>query len=259
MDQDSEVPDGFNRRLEVEALWQVDDSWTGEVFRQIQSGTSAKQIAEDANITISPVYAQIALYNALIEGTVSSSTHVAKGWAGRIRSWLKKKPLSAQLRDALEVQERALNAVANDTEAVQAEASEAVQKSRAAENQNIPGIYVYTLPHYVRHPFDLKTGRTLLKVGHSSVDALYRATSQSRITSLPEDPWLLRIYPSDASAETEKKFHAFLRDFDHEGVKGDRTGAEWFLTSLKALDRVALTLGLDVQIINDFNIDEERV
>jgi hypothetical protein len=247
----------YDRKVEVEALWEVDATWTGDVFRRIQSGMSARQIAEEANVTLSNVYGQIGLYNALIEGSVSSSTHVAKGWAGRIRTWLKKKPLSIDLRTALEEQERALNAVANDTQAVQAEASEAVEKSRAAENENIPGIYVYTLPHYVRHPFDLKTGRTLLKVGHSSVDALYRATSQGRITSLPEDPWLLRIYPSDASAEVEKKFHAFLRDFDHEGVKGDRTGAEWFLTSLKALDRIAFTLGLGVRVINDFIIDEE--
>ena len=258
MSDEIEVSVGFNRKEEVESLWRADDTWTGEVFRQIQNGVTVRQIADDANITISPIYAQVSLCNALIEGTVSSSTHVAKGWAGRIRSWLKKKPLSAELRAALEIQERALNAVANDTQAVQAEANEAVEKTMAAENENIPGIYVYTLPHYVRHPFDLKTGRTLLKVGHSSVDALYRATSQSRITSLPEDPWLLRIYPADASAEVEKKFHTFLRDFDHVGVKGDRTGAEWFLTSLKALDRIALTLGLEVRVINDFSIDEER-
>ena len=247
----------FDRKAEVEALWQTDDSWTGQVFRQIRSGMSPRQIAEEGNITLSPVSGQIALYNALIEGTVSTSTTVAKGWAGRIRTWLKKKPLSDELRAALEEQERALSSVANDEQAVQKEASEAVEKSKAAEDQNIPGIYVYTLPHYVRHPFDPKTGRTLLKVGHSSVDALYRATSQSRITSLPEDPWLLRIYPADGSAEVEKKFHAFLRDFDHQGVKGDRTGAEWFLTSLKALDRIALTLGLRVQIVNDFSIDED--
>lgn len=258
MSDQTEVSAKFDRRSEVEALWEADETWTGEVFRQIHSGLTAKQIAEEASITISPVYAQIALYNAIIEGTISSSTHVAKGWAGRIRTWLKKKSLSDELRAALEEQERALNAVANDTQAVQAEASEAVEKSRAAENENIPGIYVYTLPHYVRHPFDIKTGRTLLKVGHSSVDAIYRATNQSRITSLPEDPWLLRIYPSDASAAVEKKFHSFLRDFDHEGVKGDRTGAEWFLTSLKALDRIAITLGLEVRVINDFSIDEER-
>jgi hypothetical protein len=92
---------------------------------------------------------------------------------------------------------------------------------------------------------------------HSSVDALYRANSQTRVTSLPEDPWLLRIYPAESSLNAERQFHGFLRDADHDGVRGTRTGAEWFLTSLKFLDRIATTLGLEVRIINDFAIDDE--
>lgn len=145
----------------------------------------------------------------------------------------------------------------NDSQASEAESDEAIEKSKAAEAENIAGIYVYTLPHYVRYPYDGKTGRTLLKVGHSSVDALYRANSQTRVTSLPEDPWLLRIYPAGGSSQAERQFHGFLRDADHDGVRGTRTGAEWFLTSLKFLDRIATTLGLEMRIINDFAIDDE--
>ena len=86
---------------------------------------------------------------------------------------------------------------------------------------------------------------------------LYRATSQARVTSLPEDPWLLRIYPAEASLQAERQFHGFLHDADHEGARGTRTGAEWFLTSLKFLDRIATTLGREVRVINDFAIDDE--
>ena len=75
--------------------------------------------------------------------------------------------------------------------------------------------------------------------------------------SLPEDQWLLRICPPDAASQTERQFHGFLRDADHEGVRGGRTGAEWSLASLKSLDRIATTLGLDVRIINDFALDDE--
>jgi hypothetical protein len=91
----------------------------------------------------------------------------------------------------------------------------------------------------------------------SEVASLLRANSQTRVTSLPEDPWLLRVYPADASLSAERHFHAFLRDADHDGVRGSRTGAEWFLTSLKFLDRVATTLGLNVRIINDFALADE--
>lgn len=251
-------PFAFDRESEVAALLEADDTAAGDVWRRVRAGSTPQQIAEEDGITAGPIYSFINLHNALLHGTVSSSPSVARGVAGRIRTWLKSKPLSEQLRRALEEQEQLLNAVVNDSQAAHAESEEAVEKSKAAEAENIPGIYVYTLPHYVRHPYDPETGRTLLKVGHSSVDALYRAASQARVTSLPEDPWLLRIYPVEASSHVETQFHGFLRDADHDGVRGSRTGAEWFLTSLKFLDRIARTLGLEVRIINDFAIEDER-
>jgi hypothetical protein len=248
---------GFDRRSEVSALLDADETTAGDVWRRLKAGKTQQQIAEEDGITVGPVYSFINLHNALVEGTVSSSPSVARGVAGRVRKWLKTKPLSEQLRQALEEQEQLLNAVVNDSRASEAESEEAIEKSKAAEAENIAGIYVYTLPHYVRYPYDRKTGRTLLKVGHSSVDALYRANSQTRVTSLPEDPWLLRIYPVEGSSHAERQFYGFLRDADHDGVRGTRTGAEWFLTSLKFLDRIATTLELEVRIINDFAIDDE--
>lgn len=251
-------PISFDRESEVAALLEADDTAAGNVWRRVRAGSTPQQIADEDGITAGPIYSFINLHNALLHGTVSSSPSVARGVAGRIRTWLKTKPLSEHLRRALEEHEQLLNAVVNDSEAAHAESEEAVEKSKAAEAENIAGIYVYTLPHYVRHPYDPETGRTLLKVGHSSVDALYRAASQARVTSLPEDPWLLRIYPVEGSSHAETQFHGFLRDADHDGVRGSRTGAEWFLTSLKFLDRIARTLGLEVRIINDFAIDDER-
>jgi hypothetical protein len=83
---------------------------------------------------------------------------------------------------------------------------------------------------------------------------VFRAGSQARSTELPEDPWLLRIYPTDDSSEAEKKFHDALKAFDHHGVKGGRNGVEWFLTSVKALDKTAELLGLERIEVNDFEI-----
>ena len=50
--------------------------------------------------------------------------------------------------------------------------------------------------------------------------------------------------------------HAFLRAADHDGVRGSRTGAEWFLTSLKFLDHVGKSLHLEVRVMNDFAIED---
>ncbi|HLI58630.1 MAG TPA: hypothetical protein VKV21_03090 [Solirubrobacteraceae bacterium] len=247
----------FDRRAEVSALLDADETTAGDVWRRLRAGSTPQQIAEEDGNTLGPIYSFINLHNALLDGTVSPSPSVAKQVGGRVRKWLKTKPLSEPLRQQLEEQDRLLTAVVNNTEASEAESDEAIAKSKTAEAENAAGIYVYTLPHYVRHPYDGKTGRTLLKVGHSSVDALFRANSQTRVTSLPEDPWLLRIYPTDGSSHVERQFHGFLRDADHDGVRGTRTGAEWFLTSLKFLDRVATTLGLEVRVINDFAIEDE--
>jgi len=107
-----DTPGGFDRRAEVEALWEADETWTGQVFRQVKSGKSVKEMAAEWGITRGPVYGSIALFNALIDGTVSPHPTVARGWAGRIRTWLRDKELSPALRAALEEQEAALNAVA---------------------------------------------------------------------------------------------------------------------------------------------------
>ena len=255
---DNDLTDaGFDRRQEVSVLWDADQTSTGEVWRRLRAGATVQQIADEDRITTGPVYAAIRYHAALVDGAVSGSPSVARAHAGRIRAWLRAKPLSPQLRAELEDQEQKLNAIVHDEHASEVESETALENSRAAASENTAGIYVYTLPHYVRFPYDATTGRTLLKVGHSSVDALYRANSQTRVTSLPEDPWLLRIYPAEQSLEVEKDFHGFLRDADHTGVRGTRVGAEWFLTSLKFLDRIATTLRLDVRIINDFVIEDD--
>ena len=250
-------PEGFDRRAEVAALLEQDDTALGDVWRRLRDGATPQQVADEDEITLGPVYSFTGLQAALMDGTVSKAPTVARQHAGRIRKWLKTKPLSDGLRTALVEQEQQLNEVVNDSRATEAESEEAVQRSKEAVAENVVGVYVYTLPHYVRYPYDQKTGKTLLKVGHSSVDALYRATSQTRVTSLPEDPWLLRIYPADAASHVETQFHSFLRAADMDGIRGGRVGAEWFLTSLKFLDHVARSLGLEIQTVNDFEIEEE--
>lgn len=178
MVEDEPSNDGdFDRRTEVASLLDDDEGNIGDAWRRLKAGETPQQVAESWGVTVGPVYSFINLQNALLDGTVSSGPSVARGVAGRIRTWLRTKPLSPQLRQALELQEQQLNAVVNDAQAARTESDEAVQKSKDAEAEDIAGIYVYTLPHYIRYPYDPKTGRTLLKVGHSSVDALYRVSS----------------------------------------------------------------------------------
>ena len=66
--------------------------------------------------------------------------------------------------------------------------------SSTAEASGVRGIYVYTLPHYLRYPVDPSEDedestddRTYLKVGMSGKDIIQRVRQQVN-TALPEEP-----------------------------------------------------------------------
>lgn len=248
----------FDRRPEIEALLAADETVLGNVWRYRQEGLTPKQMAErEGTATVGFVYNYNDLLAVLHDGKVPESPSMAQTGARRIRSWLQAKQLSPELRAVLTEQESLLASRADDRRAQAAEVADAVKATKDAEATGRPGIYVYTLPHYIRHPFDAATGKTLLKVGHSSVDAYYRAGSQGRLTALPEDPILLRIYPVEASGSVEHDFHEWLRAADHSAARSSRAGSEWFLTSTKFLDRIATSKGLEVIAVNPFQVDEE--
>ncbi|MBF6620139.1 MAG: hypothetical protein ITG02_07895 [Patulibacter sp.] len=248
--------ESLDRAAEVEALLAADETFLGSVWREIRAGKTAAELADEWEITTGPIYSNLGTAATLREGRIPNGATKAKQDAGRVRSWLKSKALSPSLRQTLVELEDALEARASDEGAAKREASVAVEKSKSAEASGRPGIYVYTLPHYRRYPVDPDSGKTLLKVGHSSPDAYYRAGSQGRLTALPEDPILLRIYPVVESAAAEREFHEWLRDADHERPRSQRAGAEWFVTSTKFLDRIARSKDLEVVVVNELEGDD---
>lgn len=255
--QEHDTTSTYDRRAEVEALLAADETLLGRYWRYVQAGIGKEEMAEREGV---PTTGWTSNYDFLVrnvrDGRIANSPSGARQSAARIRSWLKQKNMSEHLRRDLEEQEQILQAIADDRDAQAEEDAEAVEKTKEAVETGTPGIYVYTLPHYLKHRYDPETGRTLLKVGHSGVDAYYRAESQGRLTALPEDPILLRIYPCESTRRAEAQFHAWLRDADHPGSRARRGGSEWFVTSTKFLDRVAKSLGLEVVEVND---DESSV
>jgi hypothetical protein len=114
-------------------------------------------------------------------------------------------------------------------------------------------VYVYSLPHYLRYPYDDESGRTLLKVGQANRSVIRRFREQTRTTALPEDPVLLRVYiTSDSEAEgVERRFHRLLEAADHDRSTARTGGTEWFLTSVRFLDEVASVLGLEIKQVSE--------
>lgn len=250
--------ESFDRRPEVEKLLREDESLLGRYWSYTQQGLSPEEMGgAEATPTWGWVYNYRSLVRVLLDGEIPQSPSLSRQGAMRVRAWLKKLELSPELRATLAEQESLLVSRAEDRQAQTAEVEGAVEASKAAEAAGTPGIYVYTLPHYLRYPYDPDTGRTLLKVGHSSVDAHYRAGSQGRLTALPEDPILLRIYPVDESAQVERDFHAWLRDADHSAGRTRRGGSEWYVTSTKFLDRVARSKGLEIRVVTEFEAGDE--
>ena len=242
----------YDRKAEVCAILEADDSLLGRVWRGDQEGMTPEDHAQAAGVKSAGfVYNYRRTIQALIDGNPPTSPSISQNVARVARTWLRHKDLSADLRRDLIELEAEASSRAEDRSAQAIEEQAAIKASVEAESSIESGVYVYTLPHYLRHRFDSETGRTLYKVGHSSSDAYYRASSQGRLTALPEDPILLRIYPTESSAEIERRFHVWLDSADHAGPRTRRAGREWFLTSLKFLDQIAQSEGLEIRAFNE--------
>lgn len=134
-----------------------------------------------------------------------------------------------------------LQNIAADVTRVEREEEAAHRVTEGVEAEGAVGVYVYSLPHYLRYPYDPDSGHTLYKVGHSKVDVFSRVTGQGRTTALPEDPVLVRVYRTGnaSSDEEERHFHDWLEVADHARSLSSKGGREWFLTTTKFLDRIA--------------------
>lgn len=240
-------------RTELAALLEADPSRLGEVYRGRQRGLDAESIAEELGVSTSSfVWNYERIMAAVLDGELPSAPTVALAVARRLRSILKSPTLSAAARTCLESNLAELDRRANDVSARVVEVERAQADTQAAEAQNMTGIYVYALPHYLRYPFDSNSGRTLMKVGRSDSDVIIRFRNQTRTTALPEEPILLRIYPTaDETVLAEGRFHRLLEAADHYRSTVRTAGREWFVTSTRFLDEVADVMGLPIQVIND--------
>lgn len=237
------------------ALLEADTSRLGEIFKLLQQGKTADQIQNELGLKFNRfVWNYERVIKALRDGNLPTAPTVASQTAQRFRSILRNNELDPPTRTVLQHNLNVLEARANDRHNQAKEIEEALATTSQLEARGTPGIYVYTLPHYLHHPYDPETGRTLYKVGRSDRDVIERFRNQTRITALPEEPVLLRIYPTDeteASARIERQFHLTLEAADHDRSTARTGGTEWFLTSLKFLDQVAGLLNIPIEAFLD--------
>ena len=234
----------------AEVLLAGDDP-EGQIFRARLDNAGATQewLVDDLGLSKGTVANASLTLDALLADKVPSAFRSARTVRGRLRTFAARhrSRLGDEASQHLVRLEGRCSAVVDGTEAMME-----TRALKAARDADQPGIYVYTLSHYLRHPIseapdDSSVARTWLKVGMSSTDA-YRRVQQQANTGLPEPPMLLRIYdcPPRKIATQERDIHRVLEAFDHNPNQRSGAGKEWFLTSLDALDELADVVGLKI-------------
>lgn len=240
-------------RIEIEQYLENDESRLGDVYRGLRDDLSAEEIAAQLGVTTAYfVWNYSKMIDALLDRKLPQAPTVALQSARKFRTLLKRE-WSPAVHQRLIADLAILESRATDVEAIAKEVSTAQKQTENAEKAATTGIYVYALPHYLRYPFDPESGRTLLKVGRSDRDVIVRMREQTRTTALPEEPVLLRIYPTDEAktSEVETRIHKTLRAFDHGRIVERMAGREWFLTTTQALDALADLMNLSPIVVND--------
>ena len=224
---------------EVQKALDKDIRPLGDVYRLYNKGKSRNEIAKELNVTKEFAYYYILFCRAIEKRRLPKSPKGARNCVSVLRDFLKlhRKDFSKLTIQKLTIWKKSCDRRANDPQA----RLEEVTKS------GIAGIYVYTYPHYYRHPDVTETNdtdaRIRLKVGMSEKDACKRIMQQR--TGMPERPKILQIWKVENDSnmrEIEKKIHEHLRKIGH----GDHSneGREWFLTNEQSIASTANLLGL---------------
>lgn len=158
--------------------------------------------------------------------------------------------LSATSREYLERLRDELEVIASDSKAIEEEDKDLERASKELEQSldQMPGVYVYTLPSFYRTVQKTDPERFWFKVGKTDRVAGVRISEQMRATGLPEDPWIARVYRHIAKTpkDLETEFHRLLGAAGHSRANSKHSGRDWYATNLEFLDAIAVTLGCDV-------------
>ena len=254
------------RGVEVRAAFAVDETRMGEVWRLTADGYSPQQIANELGTQTSNFVKKYLRFGRAIEtGDLPTAPTMIRECATAIKGFCKRHDelLSTETKSLLRSDVERLLRFTENPEIIELEEQDFQRKSEQVEKSNTPGIYVYALPHYLNFPifeadYESSADRTLMKVGMSESDAIKRFRQQKRVTELPEQPRLLRVYTGDGKMlHIEQQFHSLLSAADHRRNSAKTAGTEWFLTSLKFLDEISKMLGLSTYWSIDDLGDEE--
>lgn len=240
------------RRLLLE-----DDKFMGQVARGMNDGKTYEMIAEEAGQTTTMMTHIFLKSIRVLTGKMQFSEvkeQSRKQAYYKARRWLKEESLDLQEQDHLKSivseYEGEIPPIQKLKETSERVFSSVPHTSQSTASSSRSGVYVYSYPLYLNNHISPADGRTLYKVGASSLSIGERVESQSSKTPVPEDIQLLRAFECSDAIKEERKFHRILTAAGHHH-ESNHGGVEWFLTRLEMIDAIAESLGL-------FDAIEER-
>jgi hypothetical protein len=249
-------------RTELEAALRENDGQLGKVFALLEAGrTTNRELVEGRAAANQGAAANLRVtVRAVLDGVMPKGPSVATKSRSSIASLLRDNPdLSTAARVHLEDLRTRLEVIANDTEELEREARHFEEKSKVLTSslEKSPGVYVFTLPSFMRTVQMTDPDRFWFKIGKSDRVAGVRIREIMRATGLPEDPWCARVYrhPTLTPRDLESTFHDLLNAAGHSRAPGKKTGRDWYATNLEFLDAVAAALGCE-KLANDDPEDE---
>ena len=241
-------------RTELETALHADRLQMGDVYRQLEIGVTdtSSMVENQAGANAGAVDNNRFVIEAILNGKATNGPSRARGVVRGASRLMKDNPgMSAATRSHLEMVREAYLEVAEDKTALKLVEQQAQAQSAELEKEleTLGGVYVYTLPMYAAHPVAESPERYWLKVGKTNGIAHKRVKDQHRLTGLPEDPWLMRVYrhAEHPPGDLERTLHRLLIAAGHYRSSAVKGGTEWFATNLDFLDAVAEALGLSVE------------
>lgn len=234
----------------LERALEDDATQLGQTFRAMRetgetSPTALAQQGVGANA--GAVSNNQSILRAILEGHLPGSTHVMRSTSSAIRRLRKANRFDDTTSGYLDRLGAALEAAAADPATVAVEEAALVKTSEtlAAAAASLAGIYVYSYPHYIRHPYDEDADLRLMKIGRS-IDTESRTINQARSTAAPEEQVVLRVYQDPLGRDLhalEQTFHNLLDEAGHPRSRRNPRH-EWFATRDTFLDAIAEAIGL---------------
>lgn len=240
-------------RAELEEAFLNSTGQLGKIFVLLSEGKKTNRELADAGGAANPSAAANlrVTVQAVLDGVMPRAPSVAVQSRGSIRGLLRDNPqLSDTARNYLEDLRSQLEAIATDADAIEREDADLERATKRLEQRlaQMPGVYVYTLPSFLRAVQKTDPERFWFKVGKTDRVAGVRVGELGRATGLPEDPLIARVYWHDQRTpkELESAFHLLLEAAGHGRSSGLHAGRDWFTTNLNFLDSIGAALGCTI-------------